>query len=241
MTLRSFFSLTLCLCTGMLLTTISPTAALGQNLQKSRALAPRSTEPAKPAEENQCLDGSMSEWMLRERIVFVTGEINADLAESVIAQLLYLDAQAPGQDIYLYINSGGGFITAGLAILDVMRSLRSEVVTVSMGASSSMASLILTHGSRGKRFVLPNSRIMIHQPSSEAYGKASDIAIEAKEISYFKSKLNRMLAEMTGQPLSRIETDTDRDFFMSAEEAKAYGLVDRIVKRLPSASNPTGK
>jgi len=175
--------------------------------------------------------------------VFLTGEIDATLAQSLIAELLYLDAQAPGKDIYLYINSDGGDVTAGLAIYDVMRSLRSNIVTVSMGEASSMASILLAGGTKGKRFVLPNTRIMIHQPWSylPETVTASELQIAARESLNSKTKLNQMLAEMTGQPLKRIEADTERDYFMSAQEAKAYGLIDGIVNRLPSTQNPTGK
>lgn len=160
------------------------------------------------------------------------------MAENIIAQLLFLDAQAPGKDIYLYINSSGGDITAGLAMYDTMRSLRSNVVTVSLGEASSMASLLLAGGTKGKRFALPNSRIMIHQPLGGTWGQASEIAIAAKEILYLRSVLNRLLAESTGQPLKRIEVDSDRDFYLSAEQAKAYGIIDKVVSKLPSASRP---
>jgi ATP-dependent Clp protease protease subunit len=160
------------------------------------------------------------------------------MAESVVSQLLYLDSQAPEKDIYLYINSGGGGINAGLAIYDTMRSLRSQVVTVSLGEASSMASFLLAGGTKGKRLALPNSRIMIHQPLGGANGQASDLAIVAKEILYLRSLLNRLLAEFTGQPLKRIEADTDRDFYMSAEEAKAYGIIDKVLSKLPSRSYP---
>jgi ATP-dependent Clp protease, protease subunit len=181
---------------------------------------------------------NVGEWLSGERIVFITGEIDAAMAESVIAQLLYLDSQAPGKDIYLYINSGGGSITAGLAIYDTMRALRSNVVTVSLGEASSMASLLLAGGTQGKRLALPNSRIMIHQPLGGTSGQASEIAIEAKEILYLRSRLNQLLAESTGQPLKKIEGNTDRNLYMSADQAKAYGIIDKVVNKLPSASQP---
>ncbi|MDX2231763.1 MAG: ATP-dependent Clp protease proteolytic subunit [Leptolyngbyaceae cyanobacterium bins.349] len=190
---------------------------------------------------NQCSKVDISEWVFQERVVFISGEIDSTIAEMIISQLLYLDAQSPGKDIYLYINSIGGYIPAGLAIYDVMRSLRSNVVTVAMGEASSMASFLLAAGTKGKRSSLASTRIMIHQPSSGVSGQASDIAIEAKEILYLRTQLNQLLADMTGQPLQRIQTDTDRDFYMSAQEAKTYGLVDRVMKRLPSASNPEGQ
>lgn len=181
---------------------------------------------------------NVGEWLSGARIIFVTGEIDSEMAESVIAQLLYLDSQAPGKDIYLYINSGGGSISAGLAMYGTMRSLRSNVVTVSLGEASSMASLLLAGGTKGKRLALPNSRIMIHQPLGGTWGQASEIAIEAKEILYLKGLLNRLLAESTGQSLKKIEEDTDRNLYLSAEQAKAYGLVDKVVNKLPSASQP---
>lgn len=181
---------------------------------------------------------SVDEWISSERIIFVTGEIAPEMAEHIISQLLYLDSQAPEKDIYLYINSVGGDITAGLAIYDTMRSLRSPVVTVSLGEASSMASFLLAGGTKGKRLALPNTRIMIHQPLGGIWGQASEVAIAAKEILYLRSVLNRLLAEFTGQPLKRIEVDTDRDFFMSAEEAKAYGIIDKVINKLPSSSHP---
>lgn len=194
------------------------------------------------SEDDQQINVGVDEWLLKERIVALSGEVTYDSAERVVTQLLFLDAKAPGTDIYLYINSSGGDITSGLAIYDVMRSLRSNVVTVSLGESSSMASLLLAGGTRGKRLALPSSRIMIHQPLSYGVsGQASDIEISAKEILYARTILNRLLAELTGQPLKRIVVDTDRDFFMSAQEAKDYGIVDKVVNRLPSASRPLDK
>lgn len=184
------------------------------------------------------VSSDVSEWLLNERVIVLSKEINDELAEAVIPQLLYLDRKAPGKDIYLYINSPGGDITAGMAIYDAMRSLKSDVVTVSMGQSSSMASILLAGGKKGKRFALPNSRILIHQPSGDTWGKVTDLEIEVKELLYLKKHLNHLLADFTGQPLKRIEFDTERDFFMSAQEAKAYGIVDQVVNQLPSASRP---
>ena len=201
--------------------------------QYPRAAAP----PAKP--EEQCPE--QQAWLVQQRVIFLTGEVNAELAELVVAQLLELDGQDPGKEIYLYINSPGGEIAPGLAIYDVMQALRSPVATVGMGEASSMGSFLLAAGSKGRRFAMPNARIMIHQPRWGAYGPASDIAIAAKEILYYKTKLNQLLASMTGQPLSRIQADTDRDFFMSAQEAKAYGLVDQVVSRPPSATTSQGE
>lgn len=228
---------------GLLLMTLSATDAIARSARKPLLRIPssQSAESIKSPENEQCSDLGVMEWLTRERIVFLSNEIEASLSERVIAELLYLDAQSPGKDIYLYINSPGGDVTAGLAIYDVMRSLRSDIVTVTVGEASSMASLLLAGGTRGKRFALPNTRLMIHQPSSGVGGPASDIAIEAKEIVFLKNKLNLMLAELTGQPLKRIEIDTDRDFYLSAQEAKAYGLVDHVVNRLPSASNPVSQ
>lgn len=225
---------------GLLLVLVSPLDAVSQSSKKPlRRTANQVDETEKGSESSHCLELGTGEWLSQERIVFISHEITADLAERVIGQLLFLDAQAPGQDIYLYINSLGGDVNAGLAIYDVMRSLRSSIVTVTLGQASSMASILLAGGTKGKRLALPNTRVMIHQPSSYGAGvQASDIAIEAKEIVYLRSKLNQLLVESTGQPLKRIETDTDRDFYLSAQEAKAYGLVDQVVNRLPSASNP---
>ncbi|MFB2833221.1 ATP-dependent Clp protease proteolytic subunit [Aerosakkonemataceae cyanobacterium BLCC-F167] len=185
---------------------------------------------------NKQIEPEISQWLLNKRIIMITGEITSELAEKVVSQLIYLDAKAPGKDIYLYINSEGGDIQPGLAIYDTMRALKSDVVTVSLGSSSSMAAVLLASGTKGKRFAMSNSRIMIHQPRGGAGGQASDLAIRAKEILYLKSLLNSLLAELTGQPIKKIEVDTDRDFFMSAQEAKAYGMVDKVINQLPSAS-----
>lgn len=240
--LNSASRMAIALSLGLVLVPIFPLEATGQNPSHSPRRRPaQATESDHSTPNLQCPDLGSAAWVAQERIIFITNEINADLAEQVITQLLYLDAQSAASDIYLYINSPGGDVNAGLAIYDVMRSLRSDIVTVSVGESSSMASILLAGGTKGKRFALPNARVMIHQPSSGVVGKASDIAIEAKEIVFQRSRLNRILANLTGQPLQRIETDTDRDFFMSAQEAKTYGLIDNIINRLPSISNPTGK
>lgn len=216
----------------------SPDKVFGRSLENGQQV-PRLAEAdtSSSAEDDMGVDA----WLLKERIIYISGEITAELAGTVTSQLLYLNAQAPERDIYLYINSVGGEITAGLAIYDTMRSLRSNVVTVCLGEASSMASILLAGGTRGKRVALANSRVMIHQPMSGVAGQASDIAIEAKEIIYLRNLLNRLLAELTGQPLKRIELDTDRDFFMSAQEARTYGIVDQIVNRLPSSSYPLPK
>ena len=222
-----------------ILSPLSSEIALGKNFKRSQPRRNQTETPkAAPSASDRNTSTSVDEWLSDERIIFISGEIAPEMAESVIAQLLYLDSQAPGKDVYLYINSSGGDITAGLSMYDTMRALRSNVVTVSLGEASSMASLLLAGGTRGKRLALPNSRIMIHQPSTGVEGLASDIAIEAKEILYLRSVLNRLLAESTGQPLKRIEVDTDRDFYLSAEQAKAYGIIDKVINKLPSASRP---
>jgi len=169
--------------------------------------------------------------LLRERIVFLGDQVTDTLADMIVAQLLFLDAEDPERDIQLYINSPGGSVTAGMAIYDTMQQVRPDVVTICYGLAASMGAFLLTGGAKGKRLSLPSSRIMIHQPLGGAQGQAVDIEIQAKEILYHKRTLNELLAYHTGQPLEKIETDTERDFFMSAEEATAYGLIDQVVSR----------
>jgi ATP-dependent Clp protease protease subunit len=176
--------------------------------------------------------------LLRERIVFLGQAIDADVANLVVAQLLFLDADDPEKDIYLYINSPGGSVSAGMGIFDTMKHIRPDVSTICVGLAASMGAFLLSAGTKGKRISLPHSRIMIHQPLGGAQGQATDIEIQAKEILYHKQRLNEFLAEHTGQPIERIQEDTERDFFMSAEEAKAYGLVDQVIDRRPSATRP---
>lgn len=176
--------------------------------------------------------------LLRERIVFLGQAIDSELANLIVAQLLFLDAEDPEKDIYLYINSPGGSVTAGMGILDTMKHIRPDVSTICVGLAASMGAFLLSAGTKGKRMSLPHSRIMIHQPLGDAQGQATDIEIQAKEILYHKQRLNEMLAEHTGQPLEKIQEDTERDFFMSAEESKAYGLVDQVIDRRPSALRP---
>lgn len=176
--------------------------------------------------------------LLRERIVFLGQAIDAEVANLVVAQLLFLEAEDPEKDIYLYINSPGGSVTAGMGIFDTMNHIRPEVCTICIGLAASMGAFLLTAGTKGKRLSLPNARIMIHQPLGGAQGQATDIEIQAKEILYHKRRLNEILAAQTGQPLDRIIEDTERDFFMSATEAVEYGLVDRVYDRRPSASQP---
>ncbi len=169
--------------------------------------------------------------LLAERIIFFQGEVTDETANLIVAQMLFLDADDSEKDITLYINSPGGSITAGMAIYDTMNQIRTDVSTVCAGIAASMGAFLLSSGTRGKRYALPNARIMIHQPSGGAQGKASDIEIAAKEILYFREKINQMLAANTGKSQTQIEADSERDFFMSAEEAKAYGLIDSIVRK----------
>ena len=169
--------------------------------------------------------------LLRERIVFLGTQVDENLANTITAQMLFLDAEDPEKDIQLYINSPGGSVTAGMAIYDTMQQVRPDVVTSCYGLAASMGAFLLSGGAKGKRMSLPSSRIMIHQPLGGAQGQAVDIEIQAKEILYHKRKLNELLAEHTSQPLERIEIDTERDFFMSAEEAKNYGLIDQVITR----------
>lgn len=176
--------------------------------------------------------------LLRERIVFLGQQVDDEIANLVVAQLLYLEAEDPDKDIYLYINSPGGSVSAGMGMFDTMNQIKPDVCTICIGLAASMGAFLLSAGAKGKRMSLPNSRIMIHQPLGGAQGQATDIEIQAKEILYLKDKLNQHLANHTGQPLSRIEEDTERDFFMSADEAKDYGLIDSVINRKPSATNP---
>ncbi len=168
--------------------------------------------------------------LMLERIIFMGTEVNDTVANLIVAQLLFLDSNDPDRDIHFYINSPGGSVSAGLAIYDVMKFVKANINTYCIGMAASMGSFLLSAGTKGKRFALPNSRIMIHQPLGGARGQASDIEIQAKEILYLKRRLNEMLADHTGQPLSKIEVDTDRDNYMSAEDAVKYGLVDRVLK-----------
>ena len=167
--------------------------------------------------------------LLKERVIFLVGPVTESVANVIVAQLLFLESENPDKDINLYINSPGGSVSAGLAIYDTMRFINPEVTTTCMGLAASMGAFLLGAGAKGKRFALPNSRVMIHQPSGGASGQASDIEIQAKEILYLRRQLNQMMSEHTGQPIETIERDTDRDNFMSAEEAKAYGIIDRVL------------
>ena len=169
--------------------------------------------------------------LLKDRIIMLTGEINDTVASSVVAQLLFLESEDPDKDIYLYINSPGGVVTAGMAIYDTMQYIKPDVSTICVGQAASMGSLLLTAGAKGKRFALPNARIMIHQPLGGARGQSTDIQIQAQEMQRTRDMINKVLANHTGQDLDKINTDTERDNFMSAEEAVTYGLVDKVIVR----------
>jgi ATP-dependent Clp protease protease subunit len=167
--------------------------------------------------------------LLKDRIVFIGTPIDDVIANLIIAQILFLNMEDPGKDINVYVNSPGGSVTAGLAIYDTMRFVKCDVATYCLGQAASMGALLLAAGTKGKRFALPNSRVMIHQPWGGTQGTASDIHIQAKEILKLKEQLNKILASHTGKPVEQIEKDTDRDYFMSADEAKNYGLVDNVI------------
>lgn len=179
---------------------------------------------------------SIYERLFRERIIFLSEEVNDSIANAIVAYLLYLDSDDNTKPIYLYINSPGGSVTAGMAIYDTMQHIKSEVITICVGLAASMGAFLLAAGAPGKRLALPHARIMIHQPLGGTRGQASDIEIEAKEVIRIKHALNEMLAKHTGKSLEQIERDTDRDYFMSAEEAMNYGLIDRVIEeRTPEA------
>ena len=173
--------------------------------------------------------------LLKERVIFLVGPVNDATANLVVAQLLFLEAENPDKDIYLYINSPGGSVTAGMSVYDTMQFIKPDVSTLCIGQAASMGAFLLTAGAKGKRFALPNSRVMIHQPLGGFQGQASDIAIHAKEILAIRERLNRLMSEHTGQPMERIEKDTDRDNFLSAEEAAEYGLIDKVLTRREGA------
>ena len=172
--------------------------------------------------------------LLKDRIIMLSGEVNDAVASSIVAQLLFLEAQDPDKDIYFYINSPGGVITSGLSMFDTMNYIKPDIVTICIGQAASMGAFLLASGTKGKRYALPNARIMIHQPSGGAQGQSTDIQIQAKEIQRLKDTLNEILAEKTGKKTKTIEKDTERDYFMSSEEAVAYGLIDKVLtKSLP--------
>lgn len=168
--------------------------------------------------------------LLKERIIFVSGEVNDTMADLVVAQLLFLEAEDPEKDIQMYINSPGGNVTSGFAIFDTMNHIKPDVSTICVGLAASMGAILLTAGTKGKRFALPNADIMIHQPLGGSQGQAEDIRIQAEKILGTRERLNKILAERTGQPLEKIEKDTDRDFFMSAERAVEYGIIDKVLE-----------
>ncbi len=176
--------------------------------------------------------------LLKERVIFLVGAVDDYVANVVIAQLLFLEAENPEKDISLYINSPGGVVTAGLAIYDTMRFIKPDVSTICVGQACSMGSFLLAAGTKGKRYILPNSRVMIHQPSGGTQGQATDIAIQAKEILYLRERLNAELAANTGQPIEKIERDVERDYFMAAEEAKIYGVVDASARPSSCRQHP---
>jgi len=169
--------------------------------------------------------------LLKDRIVMLSGEVNDQSASTIVAQLLFLEAEDPEKDIYFYINSPGGVITAGMSIFDTMNYIKPDVSTICIGQAASMGAFLLSSGAKGKRYSLPNSRIMIHQPSGGAQGQSTDIQIQAKEIQRMKDDLNNILAENTGQKVAKIAEDTERDNFMSAEEAKKYGMIDEVISK----------
>lgn len=169
--------------------------------------------------------------LLKDRIIMLSGEVNDQVASTVVAQFLFLEAQDPDKDIYFYINSPGGVITAGLSMFDTMNYIKPDIVTICIGQAASMGAFLLASGTKGKRYALPNARIMIHQPSGGAQGQSSDIQIQAQEIQRLKDTLNVILAEKTGKTAKRIEKDTERDHFMSAQEAVEYGLIDKVLTK----------
>lgn len=173
--------------------------------------------------------------LLRERVIFLTGQVEDGMANLIVAQLLFLEADNPEKDIHLYINSPGGVVTAGMAIYDTMNFIKPDVSTICLGQACSMGSFLLSAGEKGKRYALENSRVMIHQPLGGFRGQASDIEIHAREIIELKAKLNALLAKHTGQPIEKVERDTDRDHFMSAAQAKEYGLVDVVLDKRPKS------
>ncbi|MEO6407603.1 MAG: ATP-dependent Clp endopeptidase proteolytic subunit ClpP [Burkholderiaceae bacterium] len=171
--------------------------------------------------------------LLRERVIFLVGPVNDQTANLVVAQMLFLESENPDKDISLYINSPGGSVTAGMSIFDTMQFIKPDISTLCMGMAASMGAFLMAAGAKGKRVALPNSRIMIHQPSGGAQGQATDIEIHAREILKTREQLNRILAERTGQTLEKIRADSERDFFMDSEEAKAYGLIDQVLAKRP--------
>jgi ATP-dependent Clp protease protease subunit len=177
--------------------------------------------------------------LLKDRIIFIGEPIDDNFANLIIAQLLFLEAEDPEKDINLYVHSPGGMVTAGLAIYDTMQYIKPAIATICVGQAASMGSLLLAAGTKGKRYALPNARIMIHQPSGGFQGQATDISIQAEEIIKIRKRLDEILAKHTGQPVDKIHSDSERDYFMSAEEAQAYGLVDEVIVRAPKSLRPS--
>jgi len=169
--------------------------------------------------------------LLKDRIIMLSGEVNDAVASTVVAQLLFLEAEDPDKDIFLYINSPGGVITSGMSMFDTMNYIKPDVCTICIGQAASMGAFLLSSGAKGKRYALPHARVMIHQPLGGAQGQATDIQIQAREIQRMKDELNGILSSQTGQPLEKLQADTERDFFMSAKEAKEYGLIDKVLTR----------
>jgi ATP-dependent Clp protease protease subunit len=179
--------------------------------------------------------------LLKDRIIFIGEQVEDSMSNIIIAQMLFLESEDPDKDINIYINSPGGSVTAGLAIYDTMQYIRPDVATICMGQTTSMAALLLASGTKGKRYALPHSRVMIHQPLGGAQGQATDIDIHAREILKIRDNLNAILAKHTGQDIARIRKDTERDFFMSSEEAKEYGIVDRVISKREMKDQIAGK
>lgn len=175
--------------------------------------------------------------LLKDRIIFLGGEVEDNMANTIVAQMLFLEAEDPDKDIYLYINSPGGVVTAGMAIFDTMQYIKPDVATICIGQAASMGSLLLTAGAKGKRFALPNARIMIHQPLGGARGQSTDVQIQAKELLRTRHMLNEILSERTGKSMEQVENDTERDNFMSASEAVEYGLIDKVITRAKDSEN----
>ena len=175
--------------------------------------------------------------LLKDRIIFLGGEVEDNMANTIVAQMLFLEAEDPDKDIYLYINSPGGVVTAGMAIYDTMQYIKPDVATICIGQAASMGSLLMTAGAKGKRFALPNARIMIHQPLGGARGQSTDVQIQAKELLRTRHMLNEILSERTGKSMEQVENDTERDNFMSASEAVEYGLIDKVITRAKDSEN----
>lgn len=197
----------------------------GSNTIKNLGLVPMVVEQTSRGERSFDIYSRL----LKERVIFAVGPVEDNMANLIVAQMLFLESENPDKDISLYINSPGGAVTAGLAIYDTMQFIKPDVSTICLGQAASMGAFLLAGGAKGKRYCLPNSRVMIHQPSGGAQGQATDIDIQAKEILIIREKLNRLLAGHTGQSMETIENDTERDNFMNANEAKAYGLVDEVL------------